>query len=450
MPKIKGYKAKNKRACKERNFHLSKKFVRLRGMKDILFNEYKYWDIVRKKAAELAKVYGFKEIETPVMENLALYEKAIGKTSNIIAKEMYSFQDKSGETIALRPEATSALARAYIENGMFRMSQPVKMFWFGSIFRYDKSQTTSYRQSHQFDLEIFGEEGFIADFLLILIAYNFFKELQINVQVQINSLGCEDCRKEYLNKLLEFYKGRGKRSKLCDDCRKKILKNPLQLLNCKENGCVEAREGAPQIVDYLCDNCKNHFIKVLEYLDESDVPYNLNPYFVRDFDYYNRTIFEFCFLNEKDEVVSNDFSLGAGGRYDDLVESMGGESTAGCGFAIGLEKVIMKIKENNIPIKQDGVDVVFVAQLGEQARIKIIALFEELRRSGYNVRQSFTKDGLRAQLEEAVRIKAKYALILGQKEVLDGTILIRDMESGIQEIVDYEKVVMEIDKRIKK
>lgn len=428
-----------------------KDFSRLRGMKDILFDEYKYWDLVIKKATELARAYSFQKIETPVLERLDLFEKATGKTSDIVAKEMYSFVDRNNERIALRPEATPSLVRAYIDHGMFNLPQPVKMFWLGPLFRHDKPQSGRYRQFHQFDLEIFGEENPIADILTILIAYNFFRELQIDVQVQINSIGCSECRKEYIDALLEFYKERGKRSKLCADCKKRILKNPLRLLDCKEEDCASVRDGAPQIVDFLCDGCKDHFIKVLEYLDELEIPYNLNPYLVRGLDYYNRTVFEIWpqeAENEEGRKTKAQTALGGGGRYDGLVELMGGRPTPACGFGLGLERTIITIKEKNIPIKKDSENLVFIAQLGDQARRKAMNLFEEMRRSGVKVRQSFTKDSLKAQLEEANRLGAKLSLILGQKELMDNTILLRDMESGIQEVIDYKKINMEIEKRL--
>jgi len=222
----------------------------------------------------------------------------------------------------------------------------------------------------------------------------------------------------------------------------------LRLLDCKENKCVEMREDAPQIVDYLCDECREHFIKVLEYLDELDIPYNLNPYLVRGLDYYNRTVFEIWPLEGGEKSVNSQLALGGGGRYDGLVEFMGGRPTPASGFALGIERTILKIKENNIPIKEDKKDLIFIAQLGEQARRKALFLFEELRRAGLQVRQAFTRDSLKAQLEEANRMGTKISLILGQKEIIDGTILFRDMESGIQEVVDYKKVNAEIEKRL--
>ncbi len=427
----------------------NKSFYKLRGMKDVLFDEHKYWDLVINKANNLARIYGFKRIETPVLETAGMYERSTGKETDIVTKEMYSFADKNGDKVALRPEATPSLVRAYIEHGMFNLPQPVKMLWIGPLFRHEKPQSGRLRQHTQFDLEMFGEESSVADVQLILVGYNFFKELQINIQIQVNSIGCKGCRGEYIAKLVEFYKERGKRSKLCDDCKKRLVKNPLRLLDCKEEECDKVRADAPQIVDSLCDGCRDHFVKVLEYLDELDVPYNLNPFLVRGLDYYNRTVFEFC-PEEDDSVESaaRQSSLGGGGRYDSLVEDMGGRPTPSCGFGIGIERVILKIKEKNIPLKKDAENYIFLAQLGDQAKRKAFGLFEDLRRAGISIRQAFTKDSLRAQLEEADRIGAKFSLILGQKEIIDGTILIRDMESGIQEIVDYKKIVSVIEKKL--
>ncbi len=429
---------------KEKTPKKKKHFSRLRGMKDILPDDFKYWDLVIKKAKDLAQSYGFRPISTPVLEKLELYERSSGKTSDIVSKEMYSFVDKNGEKIALRPEATAGIVRAYIEHGMFNLPQPVKLFWLGPLFRRERPQAGRTRQHHQFDLEVFGADSPAADAQIILIAYNFFRELQLDVQVEINSIGCAECRPEYIKKLTKFYKERGKRAKLCPDCRKRLNKNPLRLLDCKEESCQAVREDAPQIVDHLCEDCRNHFIKVLEYLDELEIPYNLNPYLVRGLDYYNRTVFEFV----PAEAEGRQISLGGGGRYDGLVEHMGGRPTPACGFGLGLERTIARIRDKNIPLQTAEEKIIFIAQLGEAAKRKAMLLFEELRRSGLPVRQAFIKDKLKSQLEEANRIGAKISLILGQKEVIDGTILIRDMDSGIQEVIAYEKILPEIEKRL--
>ena len=449
MPRKPASKINKKKEPRPRR---SKRFSRLRGMKDILFDEYRYWDIVTEKALDLSLAYGFKKIDTPILEYYDLYVRSTGKDTDIVTKEMYTFVDKGGDKIALRPEATPGLARSYIEHGMFNLPQPVKMVWIAPLFRHEKPQSGRLRQFWQFNLEIFGEESPVADSQLILIGYNFFKELQIETEVQINSIGCKECRREYIEKLVEFYKERGRRSKLCNECRKRLLKNPLRMLDCKEEQCGEIRGEAPQIVDYLDDACRDHFIKVLEYLDELDVAYNLNPFLVRGLDYYNRTVFEFMPVITEDMLeagkVKRQAELGGGGRYDDLVEYMGGRPAPGIGFAIGIERTILKIKEKNIPLKADDKKYIFIGQLGDQAKRKAFVLFEEMRRAGFNVRQSFTRDSLKMQLEEANRIGAKISIILGQKEIMDGTALIRDMDSGIQEVIDYKKIQSEVQKRL--
>lgn len=420
---------------------------RLRGMKDILPEEYRYWDVVKSKAEDLAEIYGFTRMETPVVEKAQLYNKTTGEDTDIVSKEMYAFTDKNGEKVALRPEATPGLVRAYIEHGMFNIPQPVKLFWFGPIFRHEKPQAGRYRQSHQFDLEVFGSDDPGADFLVILMAYNFFKELQLNVQIQINNIGCGECRQQYIEDLKKYYKG--KKSKLCSECGKRLNKNPLRLLDCKEEKCQELKEDAPPVIDYLCDSCRDNFTKVLEYMDELDIPYNLNPQLVRGLDYYNGTVFEVWSADENNEVSPDDPSLGGGGRYDGLVEYMGGRPTPACGMGIGVERTITKIKSLGIPLKKENSKrLIYLAHLGEQPKRCIFRLFEELRKSGYTVRQSFAKETLKSQLEDADRMGAEFALILGQKELNDGTILFRDMESGNQEIVDYKKIRQEIDKRL--
>lgn len=441
-PAKKTAKEKERDAQPQRKY---KSYAKLRGMRDVLFDEYKYWDLVINKAVDLSRTYGFKRIETPAIESLEIYERSTGESSDIVSKEMYSFVDKSGEKVALRPEATPGLVRAYVEHGMFNLPQPVKMFLIGPFFRHDKPQAGRYRQFSQFNLEMFGEPSPVADAQVMLIAYNFFKELQVPVQIQVNSIGCKDDRKTYISKLVDFYKERGRKSKLCQDCKKRLVKNPLRLLDCKEEKCMAMLTEVPQIVDSLCDDCRNHFIKVLEYLDELDIPYNLNPLLVRGLDYYNRTVFEIWPFGEDQ---ARQASLGGGGRYDDLVEQMGGRPTPACGFGLGIERTISKVKEANIPLKNHNENCVFIAQLGELSRRKAFLLFEELRRSGIKVRQMFTKDSLKAQLEEANKLGAKFSLILGQKEIIDGTVLIRDMESGIQEVVDYKKIRAELEKRL--
>lgn len=422
------------------------KFSRLRGMRDIVCDEYSYWNLVTQKAKSLASAYDFAPVEIPVLEKKELYDKNIGKNTDLITKELYSFIDKGGEKVAMRPEATLGIARTYVESNLFNKIQPVKMSWIGPVFRYNKSKTNALRQFHQFDLEILGEESPIADVQLILIAYNFFRELQVDVEVKLNSCGCADCRKLYIEELKDFYKPKIKRIGLCASCKKKVLKDPMHVLKCEEKKCIESLEEAPQIIDSICEECRDHFVNVLENLDALDIPYNLTPFLTKESNYYTRTIFEFFTV---DENQNKQFSLGGGGRYNSLLEYMCSIPAPGCGFAINIEKTISKIKENNIFLKPRNEKTVFLAQISEKAKRKAFLLFEDLRRAGFDVAQSFTNDDLRSQLEVANSMKVKLILILGQKETTDNSILFRDIESGIQEVVEFDNIIKELKIRLK-
>ncbi|MBI4458124.1 histidine--tRNA ligase [Candidatus Uhrbacteria bacterium] len=415
----------------------------LRGMKDILPSEQKYWLHVRDAAEPLAAAYGYDRIDTPILEETGLFVRSVGKQTDIVEKEMFSFIDAGGENVSLRPEATASIVRSYINHGMFNQPQPVKLFYWGPMFRHERPQSGRFREFHQFGFEVLGDKHPVLDAEIILIAHLFFKELGIKTAVQINSLGCPTCRPTYLAELTNYY--RAKRSQLCENCKRRLLKNPLRVLDCKEAGCAALKDGAPQIVDSLCEECKNHFMRVLEYLDEIQVPYVLNPHLVRGLDYYTKTVFE---IWPADETESSQSALGGGGRYDGLVEVLGGRPTPACGFAIGIERAILQLKSANIEPSVRNKPDIFMAQLGDVARRKVVPLFEELRKAGINVASSFSKDSLKSQLEIANRLGSRYTLIIGQKEVLDGTVLIRDMEAGMQEIVDYNRAVGEMKKKL--
>ncbi|MEI7742060.1 MAG: histidine--tRNA ligase [bacterium] len=416
----------------------------VRGMKDILPEDQYYWETLRNKAEELSAAYGYRYIQPPVLEYTDLFTRPLGKESDVVEKEMYSFEDKGGERVSLRPEFTAGVVRAYVNHGMINQPQPVKTYQWGPTFRYDRPQKGRYRQFHQFGLEVIGSKLPIVDAELIVIIYNFYKELGLETHVILNSIGTSESRREYITELASYY--RSKRNDICEDCKRRLLKNPLRLLDCKEPQCQPAKDAAPQIMDWLDDESKAHFMKVLEYLDEVQIPYELNPRLVRGFDYYTKTVFEFIVEGGED---GSQIALGGGGRYDGLVEMLGGQPTPACGVAIGLERVIMTLKEKNIPAPGPKKPRIFLAQLGEQARIKALSLFEEFRKAGIQVMQTFAKEGLKVQLEAANKYNVPYALILGQKEVLDGTILIRDMDGGNQEVVDLKKVVLEVKKKLK-
>ncbi|MBU2575990.1 histidine--tRNA ligase [Patescibacteria group bacterium] len=425
----------------------SKHSAILRGFKDILPEHMCYWQHVYNLAHKLFFDYGYGQIEVPLLEQTSLYKRTIGEHTDIVTKEMFTFEDKGGDSVSLRPELTPGIARAYVEHGMLNRPQPVKMYSIGPLFRYDRPQAGRFRQFHQLDMEIIGDENPIADAEIIFLSYLFCKKLGIDVVMHINSLGMPESREEYIKLLKEYYKP--KRRLLCEDCKKRLTKNTLRLLDCKEPSCRDLTQEAPQLIDYLDDESKQHFVRVLEYLDESEVPYELNPFIVRGLDYYNRTAFEIMPVFEKAEEDKIPQAIGGGGRYDQLIELIGGRPAHGVGMAFGLERlidVVHKSKKDSVKRKRPQV---FLAQLGEEAAKRAFPLFERLRESGICVRANFSKSGLKQQLEIADKLGVVYSVILGQKEFLDETIIIRDMENGIQEVVDLEKIVDELKKRLK-
>ncbi|HCC22203.1 TPA: histidine--tRNA ligase [Candidatus Uhrbacteria bacterium] len=413
----------------------------LRGMKDVLPAEQKFWRQIRHTAEDLAEAYGFERIETPILESTPLFVRSVGVQTDVVEKEMFSFIDRGGDNVTLRPEGTAPVVRSYINHGMFSLPQPVKLYYLGPMFRYERPQQGRFRQHNQFGVEVFGDENPVLDAEIMLLAHLFYRGIGVSSVVHVNSLGCSDCRPRYREELVAYY--RSKRSQLCEDCKRRISKNPLRLLDCKEDGCSALKEEAPQILDSLDEACKEHLMKVLEYLDDLQVPYVLDPHLVRGFDYYTRTVFEL--LPEEGETKT---ALGGGGRYDGLVEQLGGRPTPACGFGIGLERAILQMKSQEIEPSQNDTPDVFLAQLGDNARRKAFVLFEELRVAGIRLAGNFTKGSLKSQLEIANRLGARYTVILGQQEVIDGTILVRDMESGMQEIVDSKKAVSELKKKI--
>jgi histidyl-tRNA synthetase len=418
---------------------------RLLGMKDLVGTDCRYYDYLVSKALDFVKLYNFTPIKTPILETFDLYKKSTRKTTG---KEFYFVEGDKTEKMTLRPEITQGVLRSYLENNLGESGLPVRLFSLGPIFRHDKLQTGHYRESTQVNLEIIGDNKPLAEALLVAVAHNFFSELGIKTQVQINSLGTAECRREYCVKLLAFYKERGRRSKLCHYCKNNLGKNCLSLLDCHEESCLKLYEEAPQIADYLPAESREHFTKTLEFLDELNIDYNFNPYLVRGLNYYNDTVFEFWPVNENG-VSSSRLALAGGGRYDSLIESFGGPATPAFGLAIGLERTLARIKDKPLLLNKAEEDIVFIAQLGDQAKIKAWQLFNELHQAGFKVRQSFASDSLKIQLEEAVAMQAKTSLILGKKEIMDGTILMRDMDSGAQETVVYKKIKERLTKKDK-
>jgi len=415
-------------------------------MHDILPEDQKYFQKIYSLIESIAEFYGFGKIDTPILEKLELFSRGIGMSTDIVEKQMFILKTKGGDEMALRPEGTAPIVRSFFENGMQNLPQPVKLWYFGPFFRYEHPQAGRYRQFWQFGFEVLGEKNPVIDSQVIQIFYNLLKELRLkNLVIQINSIGDSQCRPYYKKLLASYFKSR--ELSLCFDCRRRLKENPLRILDCKEEKCQRIISGAPQIIDHLCEECHNHFKKVLEFLDEIELPYYLNPYLVRGLDYYTKTVFEIFPEDQKERAQG---AIAGGGRYDALSKILTGKEVAAMGGAGGVERIINLLKEKHFKLHEQNAPNIFLAQLGDLAKRKSLKLMEDFRREKILVAETFGRDSLKVQLSRANKIGVKYTLILGQKEALEGTIIIRDMETGNQEIIKINKVVDEIKKRLKK
>lgn len=422
-------------------------------MHDILPEEQGYFQKIYNACTNVADFYGFQRIDTPILEETELFSKGTGFTTDIVQKQMFSLRTKGGDLLTLRPEFTPGIARSYIEKGMQVLPQPVKLYSSGPVFRYEHPQAGRYRQFHQFNLEVLGEGSPIIDAQIIQIFYNILNELRLkNLIIEINSIGDSQCRPYYKKLLMSYLKAR--ESALCTDCRRRLRENPLRILDCKEEKCQRIVSQAPQLIDHLCEECHRHFKEVLEFLDEIELPYRLNPYLVRGLDYYTKTVFEiFIETPKKTEGNEAEFirnAIAAGGRYDNLVKLLGGDDTKAAGGAMGVERIVSIMKTKGVTFPPPADPEIFLAQLGNLAKRKTLKLMEGFRKARIPVAESMGRDSLKAQLRVADKFNVRYTLLLGQKEVLDGTIIIRDMKTGKQETVKLDRAVREMEKRVKK
>lgn len=418
----------------------------LRGMRDILPDEQPYWERVRRLLGSACQEFGFHRIDTPVVEYANLFIRSIGTGTDIVDKEIYLFETRGGDKAALRPEMTAGLARAYIEHGMHTLPKPVKLFSTGPLYRYDRPQEGRYREHWQGNFDIFGESDPILDAQIFQIAFRILSQLGIkNVEFQVNSIGTPEGRKEYRKILVRYLESQ--KHKLCHNCKERLVRNPLRVLDCKEDKCAQVTANAPQSAEYLDPESREHFKALLEYLDELALPYAVNPRLVRGLDYYTKTVFEIYSVNAGGE--GKKASLGGGGRYDGLMKSLGGEDTPAIGFALGMDRLVLEMMRLGGKPYRESRPKVFLAQLGDLAKKKSLRVFSDLQKNDILVAESFGRGNLKSQLRSANRVGAEVTLIIGQKEALDGTAIIKDMVSGTQEMVRQDKLVLAVKKILK-
>jgi histidyl-tRNA synthetase len=416
-----------------------------KGMHDLLPVDQSYWEKIEGVVKDLARSYGFSRLEPPILEFADLYTRTAGEETDVVQKEMYIVRTKGGDVLALRPEYTAGVARAYLENSLSRLGQPQKLFYFGPTFRHDRPQLGRYRQFTQFGFEtVAGPNDPIYDAEIISIFSDLLKELKLpNFTLKMNSIGCRVCRPIYKKQLTNYYKNHEK--ELCEDCVKRLKTNPLRLLDCKEEHCLKLKEKAPNFLDKLCSMCTEHFKCVLEYLEEVGIVYELDSHLVRGFDYYSRTVFEMNADGKEAEIGS----VAGGGRYDYLMEEIGGHLTPAVGAAGGVERLIAVLKAREIAFPSRPHKRVFLAHAGDLAKKKAFGVLRDLRAHGVSALEALAKESLGAQLKVADKEGIGLALILGQKEIYEKSIIIRDLKTGLQEAISQEKLIDEVKKRLK-
>jgi len=399
---------------------------KIKGTEDVLPKDSYRWQFVEDVMRKESAAYGFKEIRTPVFEHTELFARGVGQTTDVVQKEMYTFDTKGGESVTLRPEGTAGAARAVLEHGLVNDSLPIKASYFVSCYRYEKPQAGRLREFHQFGLECYGTQSPVADAELICAAQSIFDRLGIKqLRLEINSIGCPTCRAEY-HKALKDYFG-GCKDELCDTCNSRLEKNPMRILDCKSPVCSKIAGGAPKITDYLCDECKEHFASVQKYLDAAGVEYTVNPTIVRGLDYYTKTVFEFV-----TDFIGAQGTVCGGGRYDGLIEELGGKHLPSLGFAMGIERLLMLMDKQGIEIPKPSTCDLYVAVMGESASLKSFEIIKAVRSCGLIAETDIVGRGLRAQMKYADKIGAKFSMVLGDNEIEQGKAVIKNMSSGEQ------------------
>lgn len=407
----------------------------IKGTKDVLPKDVHKNQYIEATALDIASKFGYKEIRTPVFEHTELFQRGVGDTTDVVQKEMYTFDDKGGRSITLRPEGTAGAVRSFLENGLCNEALPQKVCYLISCYRYEKPQAGRLREFHQFGVECFGTASPLADAEIIALAKSIFDALGVrDLSLEINSIGCPKCRAEYHKALKEYFASR--KDELCDTCKGRLDRNPMRILDCKSPICHEIAQGAPVVIDYLCDECKEHFEKVQKYLDAQNIEYKINPQIVRGLDYYTKTVFEF---------VSN--SIGAqgtvcgGGRYDGLVEELGGQHTASLGFAMGLERLMLLMEAQGCEFPQAEKPDLFIVALGEKATLKALEIAKDMREEGFSALLDLNQRSVRAQMKYADKLGAKFNVVIGDNEVENKIAKLKNMQTGEETEINLDTFV---------
>lgn len=406
-----------------------------RGTKDILPEQISNWLFIENKIRTICKNYGYEEIRTPTFEHTELFQRGIGESTDVVEKEMYTFTDRGDRSITLRPENTASVVRAYLQNKLYAAGNLVKLFYIGSMFRYDRPQAGRLREFHQFGVEALGEQNPALDAEIILLAWDFLKSLGLDdLKLKINTVGCPKCRPVYRQKLQHYFSENIE--ELCDDCKHRLLKNPLRILDCKIDGGKEFIEDAPKIETCLCNECREHFAQVQKYLQAAGVDFELDARLVRGLDYYTKTAFEIQYL-----PLGAQSAVAGGGRYDGLIEEIGGAPAPGIGFAAGIERILIALeKQNLLQAEKNNFDA-FIVAVGVDAEIAAFKLLTELRRKNISATMDFAKRSIKAQMKQAAKSGAKFALIIGEDEVKNSAVTVKNLETSAQEIISLDKVV---------
>lgn len=406
-----------------------------KGTIDITPDVVYKWRYIEKKLRNLAALSNFKEIRTPVFENTELFARGVGDTSDIVNKEMYTFDDKGGRSMTLRPEGTAGVVRSFIENSMYAKTLPAKLYYIISCYRYEKPQAGRLREFRQFGVEMFGAASPSGDAEIISLADSIFKEFGVdNISLNINNIGCPECRKKYNDKLKEFLEP--KKDGLCTTCQERLDKNPMRIFDCKSEICASLIKDAPRIFDCVCDNCKDHFNEVLSYLDKTGIKYNIDKNIVRGLDYYTKTVFEFVSSN----IGAQGTVLG-GGRYDNLVEEIGGKKCSGIGFAMGLERFILLLESAGIEIPENERCDFYIASFDKESDMYAALIASKLKKAGFSCDKDLSGRSFGAQMKYSNKINAKYLIAIGENEIKSGIFSVKNMDTGESNEMSLEKII---------